>query len=503
MRSLAVAACLVAASHASAAPVPPPDPTRMPPTDAQLSAAEDAYRAIGGSYTEPILDREARRLRPTFYAPKPFDAAAAARLPDLPFAYELHVEIVANTPPEAVAALARLKHLHAVWLDSSFLLTPQPELTPHVHALRALKGLERLRIGSDVSAADAEAVVGLPQLIAFEAGGQIGDGIVSILARHPALRELDLGGSPVTDAGLAALARMPTLRRLDLWTCKTVTDAGLRQFTTPPRLTGLRIGFSREQPRALMAAEVAKITTLEDLATNCAVYKGAATDLAPLAGLTKLRRIDLGCNVDYPDGFVARLATSSPNLEDVSIAGGEAMTDAGVRSLAGLKRLRSLDLHGPERVTDAGAAALATAPRLVKLDLSFAPKVTDAGAKALGQSKSLADVDLSGTAVTGTGVGALAAGLGPRLTRLRLNMLPVADAAVTRLARACPNLVELELIKCKNVTDASVPALASLRQLRKISVMETGLTRSGVLTLAAQLPACDLDLVAQAILFPK
>ena len=65
------------------------------------------------------------------------------------------------------------------------------------------------------------------------------------------------------------------------------------------------------------------------------------------------------------------------------------MTDAGLKELAGLKSLQTLDL-GDTQVTDAGLKELAGLKSLQTLDLSDT-KVTDAGLKELAGAEELAD----------------------------------------------------------------------------------------------------------------
>lgn len=117
--------------------------------------------------------------------------------------------------------------------------------------------------------------------------------------------------------------------------------------------------------------------------------------------------------------------------------------------------------------------------------------MTDAGAAALGRSPALADVDLCGTTVTAAGVEALAAGCGPRLVRVKLTGVRLTDAGVGRIARAAPHLRELDLYRCTGLTDASVPAIEGLADLRRFHGGEFAITRKGYERLAARLPGCD------------
>jgi hypothetical protein len=82
------------------------------------------------------------------------------------------------------------------------------------------------------------------------------------------------------------------------------------------------------------------------------------------------------------------------------------VTDAGLKELAGLKRLQSLDLSGTN-VTDAGLKELAVLKSLQSLDLGRT-QVTDAGLKLLIVLNRLQLLNLSYTQVTDAGLKELA-----------------------------------------------------------------------------------------------
>ena len=82
------------------------------------------------------------------------------------------------------------------------------------------------------------------------------------------------------------------------------------------------------------------------------------------------------------------------------------VTDAGLKELAPLAHLQTLDLRFTE-VTDAGLKELAPLTQLQTLDLG-GTKVTDAGLKELAPLTQLQTLNLLGTAVTGAGLKELA-----------------------------------------------------------------------------------------------
>jgi Leucine Rich repeat len=102
-------------------------------------------------------------------------------------------------------------------------------------------------------------------------------------------------------------------------------------------------------------------------------------------------------------------------LEDVSrvehvttlkLGGSQSVTDAGVRHLSKLSRLRHLDLTGTG-ITDRGLEVLRALPELETVSLAWT-KVTDTGLTHLSGCDRLSDVNLQGTSAGDGALGALA-----------------------------------------------------------------------------------------------
>jgi hypothetical protein len=94
------------------------------------------------------------------------------------------------------------------------------------------------------------------------------------------------------------------------------------------------------------------------------------------------------------------------HLVRLDASGSKAVTDDGVRSIAGLARLRHLDLGGTA-ITDRALEVLTTLPALESLAL-WGTRITDAGMDALRGCERLRAVDLGGTRVGDAAVRALA-----------------------------------------------------------------------------------------------
>lgn len=111
------------------------------------------------------------------------------------------------------------------------------------------------------------------------------------------------------------------------------------------------------------------------------------------------------------------------------------VTDAGLKELAGLKNLQSLDLVGT-RVTDAGLKELAGLKSLQTLYLNNT-EVTDVGLKELAGLKSLRELYLHNTPVTDAGLKELA-GM-KSLQSLDLSYTLVTNAGIAELQKALPD----------------------------------------------------------------
>src|SRR5262249_14866838 len=136
-------------------------------------------------------------------------------------------------------------------------------------------------------------------------------------------------------------------------------------------------------------------------------------------------------------GIGARGQMTDAMIQDVSriehvtalrLSGCRSVTDAGVRHLARLSRLRYLDLSGTS-ITDQGLEVLRALPELETVSLAWT-KVTDTGVANLSGCERLSNVDLQGTA---SGDGALRALAGKaRLCQLRTGSA-VTDAGLALL----------------------------------------------------------------------
>jgi len=159
-----------------------------------------------------------------------------------------------------------------------------------------------------------------------------------------------------------------------------------------------------------------------------------AAEFKFLLGLPALENANLvecdGLN-DESLVFIGKIkGLKSLNLGDAQV------TNAGLKSIAGLKDLETLDLGWTKDVGDAGLPLLTKLPNLRVLGLG-GTKVTDAGLPILASIKSLKEVKLGATAVTDRGFASLEACKG--LEKIALGKkTKVTPAAIDRLKKALP-----------------------------------------------------------------
>jgi hypothetical protein len=190
---------------------------------------------------------------------------------------------------------------------------------------------------------------------------------------------------------------------------------------------------------------------------------------------------------------------------------GDAVTDAGLKELAGLKSLRALYVAS-DSVTDAGLKELAALKRVQGIDVSRT-KVTAAGLKELAGLK-LKSLDIPRSAQTDEGLKHYLAAIEPptflylvewnvtdpglkelvglaKTEHLYLSRTQVTDVGLKELA-GLKNLRTLELQKTK-VTDAGLKHLAGLKSLQSLHLDGTEVTDVGLKDLQKALPECQIS----------
>jgi hypothetical protein len=180
------------------------------------------------------------------------------------------------------------------------------------------------------------------------------------------------------------------------------------------------------------------------------------------------------------------------DLEELNL-GNPAVTDADVRALQGLPKLRSLGLMGAS-IGDEALEVMKTLPALRILNI-VGTKVTDAGLAHLGDLTALEYLGLKGTAVGDAGLGNLTKLT--HLTNLNLADTKVTDAGLVHLA----GMMRLESVNLSNddVTDAGLAHLARVPGLAGINVAGTKVTDAGLVQLKPLSRLTKLNVTGTAV----
>jgi hypothetical protein len=178
------------------------------------------------------------------------------------------------------------------------------------------------------------------------------------------------------------------------------------------------------------------------------------------------------------------------DLQDVSFHWSTNITDAGIKHVAKLPRLRSLDI-AHAKVTDAGLAYLKDVKTLECLDLP-SEGISDRGFESLAQLPLLRELDVSrvhrgdSSGETGyyTDKGIQMLANCTLLEELSIGSIGVTDASVETVAKLS-NLKKLTLFGCTSVTDAGLKKLVSLKTLERLNVSDADISISGLSCLNA------------------
>lgn len=281
--------------------------------------------------------------------------------------------------------------------------------------LRNMKKLRKLDLFSNPSTGriSESGLAHLTYLTALEdirlPYGAMTDKGLTHLARLDSLWRLNLSSAQLTDAGLAVLPRMKSLRDVEL-SCPGITDAGLAAVCRCAGLKSLTIGRCGITDAGL--AKIGDLTLLEYLSVKHASIRG--TTLGVLSRCPSLRELDLMfMNLDAAviDHITAASSIESLNLYNIGVR----ITDDVLRRIAGLKALKRLDILAKDAsempITDAGIRHLAGLKKLEYVWLNYCAGVTDAALKHIEGLTSLRELRLDKSRITKAGVNRLKAAI--------------------------------------------------------------------------------------------
>jgi hypothetical protein len=277
------------------------------------------------------------------------------------------------------------------------------------------------------------------------------------LAAFPDLQELILDETQVTDDGLALLAPLTQLVKLEL-NYTPLTDAGLRHLVLLPRLEHLGLnGGNHVTDEGLK--ELARLSRLKRLSVAAdGVTDAGLLHLLKAPGLESVFRM--------PDtigpGYLRLLAKMQPETTELDLQK-TAVGDHDLKELARFSTLQTVDLRGTP-VTEAGLVHLLDLPTLKKVKVSNRVKGDDWLKLKVKLKPAARILDATGSHITAIGL--------TQLYQLNeLNTLFLCDVPLT---------------------EAAVPVLAQLKQLRILNVRGTGITRRTFAILEKALPNCEI-----------
>lgn len=288
--------------------------------------------------------------------------------------------------------------------------------------------------------------------------GQRRDALLESLAEVPAelftIRELDLSGSPVTEAGLMYLSRMPLVEAIDVshLTFSETVLTGLRELPRLRKLTMLKARF----PTGPSLAVIGQLPHLEQLTLTETLITDA--DLTGLRDMPHLRELHLDAT-PLTDAAFEHLATLT-RLEVLTISQA-AITSRGLQKLCGSagSQLRILDVHQTAAGRN-GFAALSGLPALEELDASQAQ---------------VGDDSLRGWRSP------------PKLRKLVLAKNAFTNVSLPGILSS-PDLEELNFQKVPGISDQGLNLLVKKLSLRMLQLDQTGVTLQSAQKLKQMMP---------------
>jgi Leucine-rich repeat (LRR) protein len=242
------------------------------------------------------------------------------------------------------------------------------------------------------------------------------------------------------------------------------------------------------------------------------------SDLAPLANIRTLRRLDISETRIGDHGL--RQLKNAPAVSELNLRYAELITDQGVSALKNWKQIIRLNLQGTKitdsallqlsaltslealnigsvQVTDAGIEALASLVHLKELTLG-GNKLTDAGLQPLRQMPGLTFLDLGGVQRTDSGPWSVSfgqSGLEAIATLRSLRRLRLSDTGINargiEVLKRLP-LESLDLHDCNELKDDAIPILARIRTLHFLDLSGTKVSATEVTKLRRMRPDCRI-----------
>lgn len=345
------------------------------------------------------------------------DPAFAARLRELVARHA--AALAGRRPPELVRTVTELEALPAD-IDAIELRGLGDRAAAKLGRFAALRRVAVVRDDEDsFTVAGLAAVAALPRLEQLELNNlpNLSPAAMRSLAKAVGLRRLHVVGTPLDDDGLMMLPELPALTVLELVGARGITRDGVR---------------SLGRCRALRELTLTNATQL------------TADAFAELAPLRDLEVLDLGGNPGLLDRSVMSLRELTA-LRRLNLAGGQ-FSSMALQALAGMSRLEELDLSGNANLVSSALLHVPVGVRTLRIHECSG---MDAAAGALLRDRF------------------------PQLGELVVAQNAWVTDAVLRDLVASRSLQRLGLLRCQQLTNASLATIRAAMALRYVDVTGT------------------------------
>ena len=315
-----------------------------------------------------------------------------------------------------------------------------------IERIAGLKSLKRLDLSlTYISDRGAERLKALDQLedLNLFAAEFITDAALAFLRGNRQLTSLNLRGTDVTDTSLAYVAELSHLKSLDI-SFTQITDVGLEHLASLAQLEELNLGGNKISGASLHVLKL--LPKLRKLSFYGIQRRNAGWCWAPVVTDQELETISLLSGLeDLNIGYGVALGVPRPKdlgpadgEAECRIAGGMRVTDLGLARLSKLEKLQHLDVSG-SAITSSGLKALANLRDLRRLSLWNVKGIDDTAAPYLESLGNLTSLDLSNTAVGDETLARLGKLSG--LRRLYVGETKVTEEGLAGFRRAHPSSI--------------------------------------------------------------
>jgi F-box/leucine-rich repeat protein 14 len=321
-------------------------------------------------------------------------------------------------------------------------------------------------LSSDISNDTISRLHDLPSLRAIDCSDweTLSNRGVESISSLSSLKSVNLSGCrKLTNVALESVRKLPNLERLNLSGCKRMTVGALRHLPQIKKLSHLGIASLDWLTDAALPT-LRELTTLEHLDVSYCFYVTDAL-MDTLASLPKLKSLALAGATVTVDWTEARVPGAAPPFLD----------DAFFRFFLRILPRRAVDIGnvladmvvGMNGVTREGLRKIANLKTLESLDISFSQQIDGNLLRELGTL--------------------------PRLRHLNLALCQRITGDSLFILAGVPALQSLTLISNDQVNDAAIASLSHMRNLRRLVLDCPNVSNEAVARLRDQMPHCDIQ----------